>query len=309
MSNGRVVAGPAPATWPAARPSGPVVPALPAPADETSPVTRVSVLAPGTRADLALPGDVPVAELLPVLVELTGADAPPAPTTAYGEHAPVRSADRAVGTGWTLAPLGQAPVDPRRTLDGLGVLDGDQLVLRRRDDAAPAPLYDDVVDAVAESTPASYRPWDAGWAHRTGLVAAVTAGVGMLGALLAAGRGPGTAGGLVTAGAAAVVAVLAAVLAALAPRLARRPGPAAVLVALATGAAAVGGLAAVPGAPGVPLLAGADGPHLLLASALALVTSGATLLAASRTDRVALAVGTGLATAAALGTLVGAVAT
>ena len=126
--------------------------------EEASPVTRVSVLAPGTRADLALPGDVPVAELLPVLVELTGADAPPAPATAYGEHTPVRSADRAAGTGWTLAPLGQAPADPRRTSTGSGVLDGDQLVLRRRDDAAPAPLYDDVVDAVAESTPASYRP-------------------------------------------------------------------------------------------------------------------------------------------------------
>ena len=204
------------------------------------------------------------------------------------------------------------PVDPRRTLDGLGVLDGDQLVLRRRTAAAPAPLYDDVVDAVAESTPASYRPWDAGWAHALGLVGAAAAGAVALGALVAAGRGPGTAGGLVTAGAAALLAVLAATLGASSARLFSRAGPAAVLGLLATGAAAVCGLAAVPSdatRDGASLVDGAGTPHLLLAAALALVAAGSTLLGTARTDRVALAVLVGLATAAGIATAVGAVAT
>jgi type VII secretion integral membrane protein EccD len=280
------------------------------PAD-AAPITRISVLAPTTRVDVALPGDVPVAELLGVLVEMTErAGAREAGPGWRGDA--VRSADRSAATGWTLAPLGDGPVDPRRTLDGLGVLDGDQLVLRRRDDAAPAPLYDDVVDAVAESTPASYRPWDAGWAHALGLVGAVVAGALALGALLAAGRGPGTAGGLVTAGAAALVAIVAGSIGAAAPRLFSRPGPAAVLGVVAVLAAAVAGLAVVPSetpeAAG-PLTVGIGAPHLLLASALALVTAGGLLLGAPRADRTALAVLVGTATLAGIATAVGAVAT
>lgn len=280
---------------------------LPAVPEPPAAVTRVSVLAPTTRADLALPGDVPVGELLPVLVELTDADtARPAPTT--WSHPPIRSADRVGATGWTLAPLGRAPADPRLTLDELEVLDGDQLVLRRREDAAPAPLYDDVVDALAESRSGG-RVWDAGWAHRFGLLGGVVAGATLLGALLAAGRGPGTASGAVTAAAAALVALAATALAATAPRTARRPGPAAVLVGLASTAAAVCGLALVPGPDGAPLTTGLGGAHLLVASALALVAAGTVLLAASRLDRVALAVGTGFATAAVLATVTGAVTT
>ncbi|MDL5155469.1 type VII secretion integral membrane protein EccD [Actinomycetospora termitidis] len=296
----------------AARPpstTGPDVAPLPVPVEAAAPVTRVSVLAPTTRADLALPGDVPVGELLGVLVELTGADRARPPVTAWGRHAPVRSADRPGAGAWTLAPLGREPADPRSTLDDLEVLDGDQLVLRRRDDAAPAPLYDDVVDAVAESTPPGFRAWDATWAHRTGLVAGVVGAAALLGALLAAGRGPGTAGGLVTAVVAALVALTATVLAALAPRVARRPGPPAVLAGLGAAAAAVCGLAAVAGPDGAPLTVGLGGPHLLVASALALAASGTALLAAPRTDRIALAVDVALATAATLGTLVGAVTT
>lgn len=301
---------------PSERPGPPAGPALVptgSTPDDAAPVTRISVLAPTTRVDVALPGDVPVADLLGVLVEMTERAAPPEGPPAWRGDA-VRSADRPATTGWTLAPLGGAPVDPRHTLDGLGVLDGDQLVLRRRGAAAPAPLYDDVVDAVAESTPASYRPWDAGWAHALGLAGAATAGALALGALVAAGRGPGTAGGLVTAGAAAVLAILAGVLGASSTRLFSRAGPGAVLGLLATAAAAVCGLAAVP-ADGTSidslpsLFDGAGTPHLLLAAALALVTAGATLLGAPRTDRVALAVLVGLATASGVATALGAVAT
>ncbi|WP_433030083.1 type VII secretion integral membrane protein EccD [Actinomycetospora sp. CA-053990] len=151
------------------------------PAGSAAPITaasRVSVLAPRTRVDVALPPDVPLADLLPVLLDMTG-----------------ESGAGARGGAWTLALLGQGPVDPSRTLASLGVLDGDQLVLRRRADAAPPPLFDDVVDAVAEATPASYRAWGPGLAGVLGICGLALGLAGAVLALVVAGRGPGTAGG------------------------------------------------------------------------------------------------------------------
>ena len=207
-------------------------------------------------------------------------------------------------------PARQGPVDPRETLDGLGVLDGDQLVLRRRAEAAPPR------STTTSWTPSPSPPRRAtGPGARAGRARSGLAGAGVAGAVargaVAAGRGPGTAGGLVTAGAAALLAVLAAVLGASSARLFSRPGPAAVLGLLATGAGAVCGLAAVPSETGDagPLTTGAGTPHLLLAAALALVAAGSTLLGTARADRVALAVLVGLATAAGIATAVGAVAT
>ncbi|WP_425550176.1 type VII secretion integral membrane protein EccD, partial [Actinomycetospora succinea] len=170
---------------------------LPAGPAAVTTASRVSVLAPRTRVDVALPPDVPLADLLPVLLDMTGES----------------------GAGWTLAPLGQGPVDASRTLASLGVLDGDQLVLRRRADAAPPPLFDDVVDAVAEATPASYRAWGPGIARVLGLCGLALGLAGAVLALVVVGRAPGTAGGLGTAAVAVVAALGALALAAVCTRV------------------------------------------------------------------------------------------
>ncbi len=114
------------------------------------------MVAPTTRIDVALPADVAVADLLPMLLEMAK-EATPDGGARHG--------------GWALAKLGDAPLDPSRTLASLGVVDGELLQLRKRNENPPPPLYDDVVDAIAESSPDSFRPWTKETARRFGHVA------------------------------------------------------------------------------------------------------------------------------------------
>jgi type VII secretion integral membrane protein EccD len=122
----------------------------------TTVFSRVTVVAPHTRIDVALPADVAVADLLPMLLEMAK-EATPDGGARHG--------------GWALAKLGDAPLDPSRTLASLGVVDGELLQLRRRNENPPPPLYDDVVDAIAESMPDSFRPWTKETARRFGHIA------------------------------------------------------------------------------------------------------------------------------------------
>ncbi len=292
-TGGSTDTGPVPAL-PGGRPpeGGPARPVPGRPAPAAGALSRVSVLAPRTRIDLALPGDVPLAELVPVLLDMAGE--PPGP-----------------GPGWTLALLGSAPEDPERTLAGLGVLDGDQLVLRRPAEAAPLPLYDDVVDAVAEAAPTAYRAWDAASAHRVATIALGAALTVASAALLAAGRGPGTAGGMVTAVVAGLVAAGTIALAAASSRLFAREAVGAVLAVGGVVAAGVGGVAAVPASPptgAAGLLCSAGAPHLLLGSVLVLVAAVLALAAVGTASRSGLAVLLALAAVGGLGALTGLVA-
>src|SRR5699024_9645984 len=56
-------------------------------------------------------------------------------------------------------------------LASLGVVDGELLQLRKRTENPPPPLYDDVVDAIAEADPESFRPWTKETANRDGHIA------------------------------------------------------------------------------------------------------------------------------------------
>lgn len=303
-----------PARGAAARPAAPAGavpvratperPVLPAGHGQVAP-SRVSILAPRTRIDVALPADVPLADLLPTLLDLAGETA----RGSTGHHDPAGDDDHADPTGWTLAPLGQAPAASDRTLASLGVLDGDQLVLRRRADAAPPPLFDDVVEAVAEATPASFRAWSPAWARRLGVVGLAPGPVLAAAALVAAGRGAGTAGGVATAVVAGVLAVGCLALGAVCARVVDQPAAGAVLAGGGALLAAVCGLAAVPTTGGAgPLTAGMAAPHLLLAAVLAAVVSGLALLALGTASRSGLAALVAVLLAAALSAVVTAVA-
>ena len=107
----------------------------------TTVFSRVTVVAPTTRIDLALPSDVSVADLLPMLLEMASETKP----DGGSRHG-----------GWVLARLGDSqPLEPNQSLSAQGIVDGDMLQLRRRADNPPPPLYDDVVDALAEAEPGS----------------------------------------------------------------------------------------------------------------------------------------------------------
>lgn len=160
----------------------------------TTVFSRVTVVAPRTRIDVALPADVAVADLLPMLLEMAK-EATPDGGARHG--------------GWALAKLGDAPLDPSRTLASLGIVDGELLQLRRRNENPPPPLYDDVVDAIAESMPDSFRPWTKETARRFGHIAGGIALVLSAAALFFGGSlyGGNAIAVAVTAGVAAIACV------------------------------------------------------------------------------------------------------
>ncbi|MFI9007248.1 type VII secretion integral membrane protein EccD [Actinosynnema sp. NPDC053489] len=225
----------------------------------TTVFSRVTVVAPRTRIDVALPADVAVADLLPMLLDMAK-EATPDGGVRHG--------------GWALAKLGDGPLDPSRTLASLGVVDGELLQLRKRNENPPPPLYDDVVDAIAESDPDSFRPWTKDTARRYGHLAGALALVAAAVAVLLSGP-LGGGGNLAPAICAGVVAVAAMAAGAVVARSYGATGTG-VLIAAAGGLpmAYVAGLYIVPGPIGRP--------SLLLASVLVLIFASAAILLIGR---------------------------
>jgi type VII secretion integral membrane protein EccD len=217
----------------------------------TTVFSRVTVVAPRTRIDVALPADVAVADLLPMLLDMAR-EATPDGGVRHG--------------GWCLAKLGDNPLDPARTLASLGVVDGELLQLRRRNENPPPPLYDDVVDAIAESDPDSFRPWTKETAqkfgHLAGALALIAAAVALFlsGPITVGDKGSGLAAAI-TAGVAAIAALATGATIARAYRAASTG----VLIA-ACGSLPMAFVAGFHAVPGVGF-----NPKMLLASALMMI--------------------------------------
>jgi type VII secretion integral membrane protein EccD len=134
---------------------------------------RVTVVAPRTRMDLALPTDTPLSDLLPTLLRYAGEN-PDDPAFLRG--------------GWVLQRLGESAFDPSLRLSGLGIRDGDVLHLRHRETAIPEFAFDDVADAIAVATRDRRAAWQPSDARATALV--VTGVFFLLGAVVALLSGP-----------------------------------------------------------------------------------------------------------------------
>jgi type VII secretion integral membrane protein EccD len=95
---------------------------------------RITVRAPDKLVTLAVPSDVPWAELLPTILRYAGE------TVAEDgvEHG-----------GWVLQRLGEEPFDEESTVSRSDVHDGETLHLRPLHDTLPPVHFDDLVDAVA----------------------------------------------------------------------------------------------------------------------------------------------------------------
>lgn len=126
----------------------------------TTGLCRITVRAPSKSMDLAVPGDIPVADLLPTLIEYCGEGL----AESGLEHG-----------GWVLQRLGGRPLDEETTIDAAGLRDGETLYLRARADALPEPHFDDLVDGIA--TAMSRRPfaWTPELGRRVLIGLAVTA--------------------------------------------------------------------------------------------------------------------------------------
>ncbi|NBM15790.1 type VII secretion integral membrane protein EccD [Streptomyces sp. GC420] len=110
---------------------------------------RLTVRAPARSIDLAVPSDVPVADLLPTILDYAGDDL----RETGIEHG-----------GWVIQRLGGEPFDEERTLDSFELRDGETLFLRPRTEALPEVHLDDLVDGI--STTMRQRPH--GWSPRAG---------------------------------------------------------------------------------------------------------------------------------------------
>ncbi|ONI73358.1 type VII secretion integral membrane protein EccD [Actinosynnema sp. ALI-1.44] len=268
----------------------------------TTVFSRVTVVAPRTRIDVALPADVSVADLLPMLLDMAK-EATPDGGARHG--------------GWCLAKLGDSPLDPSRTLGSLGIVDGDMLQLRKRNENPPPPLFDDVVDAIAESSPDSFRPWTKQTANRIGYVAGALALVLAAVAVFVGGPfgGGSQLAAAVAAGATAVIAVAAGAVVA----RAYQATTAGVLIAAAGGLpmAFVSGVYIVPDGLGAAnFLLGSALMGIVASASIMLIGAGVTTFVAAGTASVfgilAFAVGTlidhpapGIAAGAAAAALAG----
>lgn len=128
--------------------------AIPAPA---IPLVKVTIRTPTRGIDVALPADVPVAELLSYLLRHAGEDA----ADAGERHA-----------GWLLRrPTGEQ-LDPDRPLAAQRVLDGELLQLVPGQQEWPEPEYDDLVETIASGARRYGRSWGGAATRRCGLALA-----------------------------------------------------------------------------------------------------------------------------------------
>src|SRR5215813_4026629 len=115
-------------------------------------LSRVTIVAPRSRVDLALPSDVPLADLLPVLLNFAGLDARAAASDGRPRAESGASDDAGRRNGWSLSRLGGGELDSSFTPAQLEVRDGELLYLRPRGDEVPVTVFDDLVDALATGT-------------------------------------------------------------------------------------------------------------------------------------------------------------
>ncbi len=124
--------------------------------------SRVTVVTPDRRVDLALPSALPLSEVLPQLMRFV------APDGVDG-----------VPATWALGKVGGASLALSQTLAEAGVLDGDVLELRAGQDEVRPAVVEDVRDAVEDSVDASGGVWTT---RTTASFAVVTASI-VLGSL------------------------------------------------------------------------------------------------------------------------------
>ncbi|WP_029382239.1 MULTISPECIES: type VII secretion integral membrane protein EccD [Streptomyces] len=115
---------------------------------------RVTVAAPNSRIDVALPEDVPLSDVYPEILRLSG-----------------QTPEEAAPTGYNLVRRDGSVLDDGRSLAEQQIRDGELLLLRPFADSLPPAVFDDVVDAVAAAVETDRRSWNDGMMRVVGLAA------------------------------------------------------------------------------------------------------------------------------------------
>lgn len=233
----------------------------------------MTILAKHTQVDMAIPVDVPVALVIPSVVDMVAQHSRSNEFDNDGE--------RYEPAEWVLARIGHPPLSNSLSLGEHGVRDGELLMLESASHTAPTPLFDDIMYNVAIADAEHYRSWTPKTARITGSVlAALTMLVGCFGLLTTPDALPFWATGSL----ALFVAILCVVAGTVLSRMYGDTSAALVLGGCALPAAFTGGMLIVPDHYGWA--------HLLLGSAL----FGATAVLAWRVTGVGLALFIGAAT-------------
>ena len=213
-----------------------------------SDLVRVSVVAGERRSDLALPGWLPVVELVPELARAVGVLDP---QTAYG--------------GYYLLTADGRRLSDEAGLSAQGIEDGAVLTVHVGAEDEPPRVYDDIVEAMADAVERDMQPWQPAASRRTALGSAAL--LLALGALALALQRPD-----VLAGAAAGVAGLVLVAAAVVLARVQLEHEAAVVLAWAgVGYAAIAGYTAAPAGPALETPTALAGGAAVVAGLVALV--------------------------------------
>jgi ESX secretion system protein EccD len=200
--------------------------------------------------DLSLPADVPLAHLLPPLLQAAG----PELADAGLAH-----------SGWVLQRLDEAPFDTSLTLSACGVRDGEVLFFRPQMAQFPEVAFDDVADVIATGINERTDRWRPETTRRFGqLSAAALLVVGVVGLALS---GPDWLVPAIAAGTAAAVLLIMGIV------LSRAVGDA--------GTGAVLGFCALPYAFLAGLLAPATSMELIDLEALHVLSACGALTAAA----------------------------
>ena len=124
---------------------------------------RVTIVAPDSRIDVALPDDIPVADIYPEILRLS--------RQSPAEGAPV---------GYHLVRRDGSVLDSSRSFAAQRILDGELLTLRPFSESLPPAVFDDVSEAVASAVTREHTLWGGDLTRAAGLV-----GGGVLPTLLA----------------------------------------------------------------------------------------------------------------------------
>jgi len=114
---------------------------------------RVTIVAPDSRIDVALPEDIPVADIYPEILRLSGQTPP--------EGAPV---------GYHLVRRDGTVLDGARSFTAQRILDGEVLSLRPFAESLPPAVFDDVSDAVASAVTRDRTLWSDAMMRTAGLI-------------------------------------------------------------------------------------------------------------------------------------------
>ncbi|MET9017316.1 type VII secretion integral membrane protein EccD [Streptomyces olivaceoviridis] len=208
---------------------------------------RLTVRAPDKTLDLAVPADVPIADLLPVIAGHAGED-----LSEHGlEHG-----------GWVLQRIGGHALDLEGTPESLDLREGETLLLRPHTETLPPVRYDsllEAVSAVVQQLPHAWSPQISRWVLRVLMATA------LLGCLVLLVTAKGDSGDRITLAAGAALLALSG--AGSAARVLDDPQGGVLLGLFGSAFLAVSGLLLVGGGQAGDGSARTAGAHLLAAGA------------------------------------------